>query len=94
MPTAIEGEMLNVAINGKAECVEVADSPTGENAVGKALDTKSLNVAGATPIGAVESVLVAVEEGMELKLVLTVDSENGLGDSGLYELYWDIGISA
>lgn len=102
MPTAIEGEMLDVAINRRADCVEVADSPMGEKAVGKTLNTKSLNVVlssvkvptGATPIGAVESVLVAVEEDMGLRPVLIADSGNGLRDSGLYELYWDVEISA
>lgn len=96
MPTSIEGEMLDVAINRRAEFVEV------EKAVGKALNTKSLNVVlssvkvpiGATSTGAVESVLVAVEEDTELGLVLIVDSDDGIGVSGLYELYWDVEISA
>lgn len=102
MPSSIEAEILDVAINRRAEFVEVADSPMGEKAVGKILNTKSVNVVlssvkvptGATPIGAVESVLVAVEEDMELRLMLIVDSDNGLGGSGLYELYWDVEISA
>lgn len=100
--TAIGDEMLDVAITGKAKCVAAADSVSRKKAVAKAFGSESLNMVllpvevltVATPIGTVESVLVAVKVDMALRLVLIVDSSNDIWDSGLCELYGGIEISA